>query len=139
VTSLAFVWFAKRARDDIDGVSTEELVPRPAPLRSAQRNMSDRVLRLFLPTSTPLEPRLREALARPNARRLSLGLVAASWFVVLSSLVRHGRRPWNLDDDTRRRFLDGLAGSPTWWVRQLTEIVKLAAAFAAPTEATKGA
>ena len=137
VTSGAFVWFAVRAYRDIDDVDDGELVPKPSPVSALHRDVSDRVLRVALPSDAPLEPRVRAALQRRQGKRLGLGFGIAVWLVTLASFLRYGRTPWSLDAATRDRFVTRLANSPAWWVRQIIDVVKLVAAFAAGTEASR--
>lgn len=130
-SSAAFVYFATRARSDIEGLADDELVPRPQPLRAMSRAASNVALDAVLPTDEPLEPLVRSDLQARGARRLSLGFGASSWVLVLAPLASRLRRPmWRLSRDERDRFVASWASSDIWLLRQVVEVVKMVAAFA---------
>ena len=55
----------------------------------------------------------------------------ASWLLVLSPVLSRFRRPmWKLSRTERDDFVNQLANSPVWLLRQVVEVVKLVAAFA---------
>jgi hypothetical protein len=126
VTSGAFVFFAVRARRDIEDLDDDDLSPSPSPLRQVHHRTSSLVLRAMLPLDdAPRETVVR--LERPGAMRLRLGFGLAVWAVSAAALATHGRTFGGLSEAEREAFVRRLGESSSWVARQLVEIVKTVA------------
>ena len=130
VTSAMFVFFAIRARRDIDDLPDDDLVPRPNPLRAANRVAMSVALNAVLPTTSSLEPLVRDDLRSPASRRLAVGFVIASWTLSLGSLLTLGRPLSRLTRVEADAYVARCASSNVWMLRQLVEVVKVVAGFA---------
>lgn len=131
-SSAAFVWFAWRAHSDIEDLSDDELWPRPSPLGSIHRDVTRSVVNAVIPGDVARLETLHEGLRRPAARKLRLGFDIAVVALAIAPVFSAHRRPlWRLEAAQQDAFVSRLAASPTWWVRQSVEIVKLVGCFAA--------
>ena len=128
VSSAAMVYFAVRAHRDIRDFPDTDLIPRPAPLRAANRAVANLAMDAVLPSDQPLEPLVLAELS--TSGKLLLGFRAASWALTLAPLFSRFHRPlWRLDRAQRDAFVTELASSPVWLLRQVLEVVKIMAAF----------